>query len=164
MKQEFADLIERYAHGGEKLSLAIRGLTPEDMQIVPPPEPKLGKWTIQQVVIHILDSDLIAADRMKRVIAEDNPTLIGYDENKFATNLFVEEQSAEDAVTIVSLNRLNFARALRKLPDSAFARTGTHNERGRMTLLDLLKSYTNHLDHHLSFIHAKRAAMGKEMW
>jgi len=165
MNKEYADLIERYAHGGEKLSLAIRGLTREDMLCPPAGDnPKLGKWSIQQVVIHIMDSDLIAADRMKRVIAEDNPTLIGYDENKFATNLFMDEQSAEDAVKITSLNRQNFARVLRKLPDNAFARAGMHNERGRTTLLDLLKTYTNHLDHHLSFIHAKRAAMGKEMW
>jgi len=165
MNKEYADLVEHYAHGGEKLSLAIRGLTREDMLCPPAGDnPKLGKWSIQQVVIHIMDSDLIAADRMKRVIAEDNPTLIGYDENKFATNLFMDEQSAEDAVKITSLNRQNFARVLRKLPDSAFARAGMHNERGRTTLLDLLKTYTNHLDHHLSFIHAKRAAMGKEMW
>ena len=165
MNKEYGDLVERYAHGGEKLSLAIRGLTREDMLCPPAGDnPKLGKWSIQQVVIHIMDSDLIAADRMKRVIAEDNPTLIGYDENKFATNLFMDEQSAEDAVKITSLNRQNFARVLRKLPDSAFARAGMHNERGRTTLLDLLKTYTNHLDHHLSFIHAKRAAMGKEMW
>ena len=165
MNKEYADLIEHYAHGGEKLSLAIRGLTREDM-LCPPPsdDPKLGKWSIQQVVIHIMDSDLIASDRMKRVIAEDNPTLIGYDENKFATNLFMEEQSAEDAVQIVNLNRQNFARVLRKLPDSAFQRAGMHNERGRVTCLDLLKTYAHHLDHHLSFIHAKRAAMGKEMW
>jgi len=165
MNKEYADLIEHYAHGGEKLSLAIRGLTRDDM-LQPPPEddPKLGRWSIQQVVIHIMDSDLIAADRMKRVIAEDNPTLIGYDENKFARNLLMEEQSAEDAVQIVSLNRQDFARVLRKLPDSAFSRAGQHNERGRVTLLDLLKTYTHHLDHHLSFIHAKRAAMGKEMW
>jgi uncharacterized damage-inducible protein DinB len=165
MNKEYADLIERYAHGGEKLSMAIRGLTRDDMLQLPQGDnPKLGRWSIQQVVIHIMDSDLIATDRMKRVIAEDNPTLIGYDENKFATNLFMEDQSAEDAVQIVNLNRQNFARVLRKLPDSAFARAGTHNERGKQTLLDLLKMYTNHLEHHLSFIHAKRAAMGKEMW
>jgi hypothetical protein len=165
MNKEYSDLIEHYAHGGEKLSMAIRGLTREDM-LQPPQgdDPKLGKWSIQQVVIHIMDSDLIAADRMKRVIAEDNPTLIGYDENRFAKHLFMEEQSAEDAVQIVSLNRQNFAHVLRKLPDSAFSRAGQHNERGRVTLLDLLKTYTQHLDHHLGFIHAKRAAMGKEMW
>ncbi|MBC8105129.1 MAG: DinB family protein [Anaerolineae bacterium] len=164
MKQELADLIERYAHGGEKISLAIRGLTSEDMQTVPPPEPKLGKWTIQQVVIHLLDSDLISTDRIKRMIAEDNPTLVGYDENKFAEKLFYNEQSTEDAVTIISLNRKMFAGVLKKLPDSAFDRPGTHSERGKVTIGTSLKLYTDHLEHHLSFIHAKRAAMGKEMW
>ncbi|CAN5634009.1 hypothetical protein BH09PLA1_BH09PLA1_06560 [soil metagenome] len=165
MKQEFADLIDHYAHGGEKLSLAIRGLTLEDMQIAPPPEqPKLGKWTIQQVVIHLLDSDLISTDRLKRMIAEDNPTLIGYDETKFAEKLFYNEQSPEDAVTIISLNRKVFAGVLRRLPDSAFDRPGMHSERGNVTAGNQLKLYTDHLEHHLAFIHAKRAAMGKEMW
>ena len=165
MKQQFADLIERYAHGGEKLSLAIRGLTREDL-LAPPAEdnPKLGKWTIQQVVIHLMDSDLIGVDRMKRMIAEDNPALIGYDENKFAKNLFYHEQSAADAVTILSLNRKNFAEVLRRVPDSTFTRTGTHNERGKVVLGDEIVHYAEHLDRHLSFIHAKRAAMGKEMW
>jgi hypothetical protein len=156
--------IEHYARGGEALALAVRGLTREDFLAPPPPGENLGKWTIQQVVIHLLDSDLIATDRMKRIIAEDNPTLIGFDETKFAKNLFYEEQSAEDAVMIISLNRRVFAPVLRKLPETAFARAGMHNERGRVTLDDLLTSYTHHLEHHLKFIHAKRAAMGKEMW
>jgi hypothetical protein len=159
-------LIDHYESGGEQLSLAIRGLSREDMLTKPAPDaPKeAGKWTIQQVVIHLMDSDLIAADRMKRVIAEDNPQLIGFDENKFVANLFCDEQSAENAVKILDLNRRQFAPVLRKLPESAFARAGTHNERGRVTLLQLLETYTNHLEHHLKFIHAKRAAMGKEMW
>jgi len=157
-------IIDHYESGGEQLALAIRGLKAEDMLAPPPAGDNVGKWTIQQVVLHLMDSDLIAADRMKRMIAEDNPTLIGFDENKYATNLFYEEQSAEDAVTLVSLNRKNFARVLRKLPDSAFDRTGNHNERGRVTVGDQLKLYTKHLEHHVKFIHSKRAAMGKEMW
>ena len=79
-------LIEHYAAGGEKLSMAIRGLTREDLLCLPPADANVGKWSIQQVVIHCMDSDLIATDRIKRMIAEDNPTLIGYDENKFAAN------------------------------------------------------------------------------
>jgi len=155
-----AQLIEEYLAGPKVLRQAVAGMTREQLLA----RPIAGKWSTLEVVCHLADFDPILADRMKRVIAEDNPTLIGYDENKFATNLFMDEQSAEDAVKITSLNRQNFARVLRKLPDSAFARAGMHNERGRTTLLDLLKTYTNHLDHHLSFIHAKRAAMGKEMW
>ena len=153
-------LIEKYEAGGEQLALAIRGLTRDDLLAMPIP----GKWSTQQVVIHLMDSDLVGTDRMKRVIAEDNPTLIGYDESKFVMNLYYEEQSAEDAVKIFDLNRKMFATILRKLPDSAFDRSGMHNERGKVTLGDQLKGYVNHLEHHLKFIHEKRAAMGKEMW
>jgi hypothetical protein len=153
-------LIDKYEKGGEQLLLAIRGLTREDLLAVPIP----GKWSTQQVVLHLMDSDLIAADRMKRVIAEENPSLIGYDENKFATNLHYEDQDAATAAKILDMNRKLFAPVLRKLPDSTFERSGTHNERGKVTLLKLLESYAHHLEHHIKFIHEKRAAMGKEMW
>jgi hypothetical protein len=46
--------------------------------------PVPGTWSIQQIVLHMMDSDLIASDRMKRVIAEDRPTLIGYNETAFS--------------------------------------------------------------------------------
>jgi hypothetical protein len=157
-------LIEHYAAGGEKLSMAIRGLTREDLLALPAPDANVGRWSIQQVVIHCMDSDLIATDRLKRMIAEENPSLIGYDENKFVQNLLYEAQPAELAVQVVDMNRRVFAEVLRKLPDSVLQRKGTHNERGVVTVGGYLKSTVDHLDHHLSFIHKKRAQMGKEMW
>ena len=157
-------LIETFAAGGEQLSMAIRGLTREDLLAVPAPDANVGKWSIQQVVIHCMDSDLIAVDRIKRMIAEENPSLIGYDENKFVQNLFYNEQDAGVAVQMVDLNRKQFANVLRKLPDAALQRKGTHNERGPLTAGKYIQSTIEHLDHHLKFIHAKRANMGKEMW
>src|SRR6476619_6510691 len=109
--------------------MAIRGLTREDLLAVPAADANVGRWSIQQVVIHCMDSDLIAADRLKRIIAEDNPTLIGYDENRFVQNLFYNDQSAEQAVQVLDLNRKLFAPVLKKLPPSAWDRKGTHNER-----------------------------------
>lgn len=153
-------LIEEYASGGEKLALSIRGLTREDLLCFPVP----GTWSIQQIVIHLMDSDLIGTDRMKRIIAEDNPTLIGYDETKFSKNLFYDQQSAETAVQIVDLNRKMFAEILRRVPDSAFDRKGQHNEKGEVTLGKMFKDYIAHLEHHLKFIREKRKIMGKEMW
>jgi DinB superfamily len=158
------ELIDHYEHGGEKLALAIRGLTREDLLTVPDPAANVGRWSIQQVVIHTMDSELVSMDRLKRMIAEDNPTLIGYDENKFVANLFYDEQPADDAVRIVDCARKAFARVLRKLPDAAFARAGTHNERGRITVGSYLQAVVDHLEHHVKFIHDKRAHMGKEMW
>ncbi len=43
----------------------------------------------------MIDSDLILADRMKRVIAEEHPTLIGFDESLFAQRLFYQQQNLE---------------------------------------------------------------------
>ena len=58
--------IERYAAGANVPAEAIRGLTPTDLNAFPVP----GTWSIQQIVIHLMDSDLIGSDRMKRVAAE----------------------------------------------------------------------------------------------
>src|SRR5438552_16490154 len=111
-------LIDEYERGGEKLRQAIKGLDQKDLLAFPVP----GTWSIQQIVIHLLDSDLINADRMKRIIAEENPMLIGYDENKFVKNLFYHEQPVADAVKVFDLNRRLFSNVLRKLPKDAFER------------------------------------------
>src|SRR5688500_20203016 len=118
------ELIDRYEHGGEKLALAIRGLTRDDLLCVPDPAANVGRWSIQQVVIHTMDSELVSIDRLKRMIAEDNPTLIGYDENKFVASLFYDEQPADDAVRIVDCARKTCGRVTRKPPASTIDRSG----------------------------------------
>ena len=155
-----AKVIEDYEKGGDDLRMAVRGLEREDLVAFPVP----GKWSIQQVVIHLLDSELVIADRIKRVIAEEKPSLLAFDENRWVKNLFYDEQSVDDAVTIVELNRRNLAQVLKKLPAEAFKRTGIHNERGPQTLEDLITHAVNHLKHHIKFIVDKREKMGKIMW
>jgi uncharacterized damage-inducible protein DinB len=157
MSEKHHDLIERYAGGGEKLAAAIRGLTADDMHKAPVP----GKWSTHQVVIHLADAEAAIADRIRRVIAMDNPPLLAWDENRFAANLHYNDQSAADALTMIDLTRRQLARVLRKLPDQAFERIGQHNERGPMKMVDLLKFAGDHLDHHLRFVQEKRKKLGK---
>ena len=106
-------LIEQYEHGGDRLRQAVQGLTHDDLHAFPVP----GTWSIQQIVIHVLDSDLVTTDRIKRVIAEETPTLLAFDENKWAKHLAYDFRSAEDAVALFGLNRKDMAEALRRLPD-----------------------------------------------
>jgi uncharacterized damage-inducible protein DinB len=153
------ELIEKYAAGGDVPARVIKGLSREQLLAFPVP----GTWSIQQIILHLMDSDLIAADRMKRVAAEDHPTLIGYNETAFAKNLAYEEVSAQDAAEIFRLNRQMTAELMRRLPDAAFKRTGFHNERGEVTLEQLLETYTGHLDHHVKFIKEKRKLLGKPL-
>jgi len=157
-------LIEQYADGAEKLSLAIRGLTRDDLLCPPDAQWNAGKWSIQQVVIHVADAELVYADRMKWVISEDNVPLPGFDQEKWAAALRYDDQSAEDACKLVELTRRQMANVLRKLPENVLNRTGIHSERGNVKAIDLVGYMVEHLDHHVHFIHQKRARMGKEMW
>jgi hypothetical protein len=154
-------LIDQYESGGNKLQKAITGLSSQDLLWVPPPDAQIGLWSIQQVVIHLMDADLIGTNRMKSIIAEDHPTILGYDESKFAASLFYEAQNAESAIGLLDLNRRQFAKVLRKLPDSSFSRTGQHNERGSITLGQCLQWRVEHIDHHLNFVFKKREKLAK---
>jgi uncharacterized damage-inducible protein DinB len=122
--------------------------------------PIAGKWSTLETVSHLADFEPIGADRMKRVIAEDNPTLIGADENKFAALLQYQERDLEEELKIIELTRSQMARVLRKLPDSALQRSGQHNERGPRTLEQLLSTTIGHIPHHVRFILEKRLALG----
>jgi hypothetical protein len=153
------DLIEGYAAGADVLGKSIQGLDRADLLAFPVP----GTWSIQQIVLHMMDSDLIASDRMKRVAAEDHPTLIGYNETAFAKTLAYDHIPAQDACEVFRLNRRITAELLRRLPDAAFQRTGVHNERGELTLEHLVSGYIEHLDHHLKFIKEKRKLLGKPL-
>lgn len=144
--------IDKWEAGAGTLLAAIKGLSREQLVSFPVP----GKWSVQQLVVHMEDSDLVAVHRMKRIIAEDKPPLlIGYDETAFSSKLFPNDQSAEDSARLFELNRRQFARVLRKLPDAAFDRWGVHNERGKVTLGEMVGMYVWHLDHHMKFLDEK---------
>jgi hypothetical protein len=152
-------VIERYAKGAGALGAAIQGLSKAELTAFPVP----GTWSIQQIVFHMYDSELIASDRLKRIIAMENPLLIGYDETLFANRLFYNDLDPHVACAIIEQNRLLTAEIFRRLPDEAYARTGIHNERGKVTLGEYLKSTCDHLDHHLGFIRKKRELLKKPL-
>ena len=153
------DVIELFAAGGDSLRRAVQGLARDDLIARPGP----GDWSIQELVIHMADSDEIAIDRMKRIVTEDNPPLLYADESAYITRLLPHGQSIEDALTIFEVGRRQWSRVLRRLPDEDFTRTGTHNRRGVLTLAEMITTYTKHLEHHLVFLRAKRERLGKPM-
>ncbi len=153
------ELLQRYSTGADQLRPAIAGLTREDLIARPGP----GKWSILELVIHVSDSDFVGADRMKRVIAEENPPLIGFDENLWIARHFPHEQSLEDAVLLFELGRRQMSRILAQLPEADFSRTGIHNERGPLTLENLVQTFVDHLEHHLKFLREKRERLGKPL-
>ncbi len=156
-----AELIERYAADATLLSRDLAGLTEADCDARPVAgQSNLGQWTIRELIWHIVDSDIILADRMRRVIAEDKPALIGFDESAFVQRLFYDQRALELAVKLFEVNRLVMADILRRLQPSDFERIGIHNEAGPLTLRQLLEKSVAHLLHHRKFLIEKRRLLG----
>jgi uncharacterized damage-inducible protein DinB len=151
-----SDLIASYLSGPGHLHHVVVGLSPAQLRERPIP----GKWSILEVVCHLADFEPILADRMKRVVAEERPTLLGADENRFAAALAYHERDLHEELTIIENTRSQLARILRTQPESVLQRVGVHNERGPLTLERLLQIGANHIPHHVQFIIEKRKAMG----
>ncbi len=50
-----------------------------------------GKWSIGQVLQHLADSEVVWAWRMRLILAQDRPTITGYDQDQWADNLHYDE-------------------------------------------------------------------------
>src|SRR5690349_14045187 len=121
-------IIDQYEKGVDELRRAIAGMSEADLRATPIP----GKWSTHQVVIHLADAEAAFADRIKRILAMDNPQLLSWDENKYVQRLHYEAQSAQDAVELIALTRRQTARIMRTATDSDLdQRAGVHSERGR---------------------------------
>jgi uncharacterized damage-inducible protein DinB len=149
-------LIEAYIDGPVQLRRSVANLTAD--QLVARPVP--GKWSTLEVVCHLVDSEQAWCHRMKRVIAEPRPLLIGYDEGRFASTLAYHDRQLEQELALLEGMRWQMALILRKVDDAAWSFTGVHSERGLMTLEELLRAEVEHIPHHLGFIAEKRRALG----
>ncbi len=147
--------IELYAAGGAELVHAYWGLSNAHLHVKPADD----SWTLHQIAIHMMDSDLIGSDRMKRIACMDNPLLCGYDETAFSNLPGSEKLSPFAACEIFQKNRAMTATIFRALPDAAFQRTGIHTENGKVSLEEMIDKYIHHLDHHLVYIAMKRAKL-----
>src|SRR5439155_21245465 len=123
-----AELIDAYLASLPRLRRAVADLSLEQLQA----RPVSGKWSTLEVVCHLVDSEQAWCHRMKRVIAEERPLLIGYDESRFSAALTYHENDMEEELALLERMRRQMARTLRAQPEAAWLRTGIHSERGLM--------------------------------
>ena len=138
-------LIDEYLTGPQQLREAIAGMPPEQIDAAP----VTGKWSTRQVICHLADFEPVYADRMKHVIAEDQPSFSGGFHQQFAEHLAYDERDIEEEIRLMEVTRSQMARILRSLPVEAFERTGIHSVDGPMTLRTLLERITGHIPHHV---------------
>lgn len=155
MSTDLAELISNYATAPQKLKAAVGRLSDQQVNATP----VAGKWSIRQVVCHLIDADLEYCQRIKRVLVEDNPSLQELVPDDFARVLGYEVRDIQQELDLLIATRTHMAAILKATDIEDFQRTGVHSAEGPMTLETLLERITGHIDHHLAFVEEKLAAM-----
>ena len=150
-----AELIAAYEQGIEDLRSAVAGMTSEQVLA----RPISGKWSTQEVVGHIADSEVFMSDRIVRTIAMDRPLLMKADDQCYIERLNYQGFDLNEELDLLTSLRRHVVRILRMQPDDVWQRTAVHSESGLVTLRQLVLQSVRHLRHHLPFIAEKRAVL-----
>jgi hypothetical protein len=119
-----------------------------------------GGWTVRQVVHHLADSHMHSYIRMKFAIAETNPQVRPYHENRWAE--MSDARTADVATSLALLEALHrrWVLWLRALGPEDWPRTFLHPENGEISLDRALAYYAWHGRQHTAHVTGLRQRMG----
>jgi hypothetical protein len=141
---EISELLERFRRGAELVAAVTTGASNVELDFVPP----AGGWSVRQIVCHVGDAEMVCAARLRAILAEEGPHMLAFDQDAWAANLNYKSRRISEALDLFRTVRAANYELLRTLPEEAYGRKGTHNERGEMTLLDVVRMLAEHAEGH----------------
>ena len=140
----------------EEFASAYEAATSEFLQIATSvPAEKLDlndgeNWSSRQVIHHCADSETQSYARLRRLVAEPNPVIQGYDENLWATDatLGYTELPIENSIAVFTAVRAASLDIIKRLKLEQLELVGTHTEAGEYSLKRWLETYTRHANNH----------------
>ena len=156
-RQKRAELIARYKDGYREVAAALEGASDKDLDSRPAP----GTWSAREIVHHLADSEMTAAVRLRLLVAQDRPTLHGYNQDEFARRLYYDRPH-EISLELFHLARRSTSEILERLTPAEWVREGTHTEVGPYSVESWLKTYSEHAHKHARQIRVVRDAAVKQ--
>jgi hypothetical protein len=137
-------LIEQYARGPERVRAALATAPREALQWRPEP----GRWSVHETVVHCADAETNAALRIRYLLAERDPLIVGYDQDAWARLFDYHSQPLEESLRVAAAARERTVPLLRGMSDADWAKAGRHTESGPYSAEDWLRTYAAHLEGH----------------
>jgi hypothetical protein len=143
-REERDALVTRYRDGADDFRDAIADVTDAELD-----ETGIeGEWTVREIAHHLADSELASAIRLRRLIAEDDPLIQGYDEEAYVRRLHVTDRPIASSVDAAAAARASSLSILETLTEDEWGRTGRHSESGDYSVEEWLRTYANHPSDH----------------
>jgi len=124
------------------------------------PEEKLhyryakDKWTIKEILVHIIDDERIYAYRALRFARNDKTELPGFEQNDYALNSGANDRSVQNILEEYEAVRHATIALFNGLPEDSFLRMGTANK-NKVTVRALAYHIAGHELHHINIIKKK---------
>ncbi|KAA0988940.1 DinB family protein [Dyadobacter aurulentus] len=110
-----------------------------------------GKWTVKDILQHVIDNERIMAYRALRFSRGDKTALAGYEEELLAANTMAANRSVADLMTEFELVRAATIPLFKNMSESMLLNVGTANET-QITPLALGFVILGHPVHHMRII------------
>ena len=147
--------IDQYERGPSRLRDALN-LVPDEAVRWRPAE---GKWSAHEVVCHCADSETNGVVRLRFLLAEKDPVIMGYDQEAWARIFDYHSRPLAPALAVVEAVRANATALLRTLGEEAWSRAGRHTDSGPYSMDTWLRIYSDHLEGH-----ARQIERNLEAW
>lgn len=145
-KQQRDAKIEAYGKGYALLTAALKDIPPEAWEYKPSP----SEWSVKEILVHMGDSESMAALRVRKLIVEPGTTLMAYNEAGWADALNYLKLDAEDSLQIIKYARQSTYRLLKTLPEEIFHHAVIHPEYDEPYTFDRwLSIYADHIPDHI---------------
>jgi hypothetical protein len=131
-----------------RIQTLIRGLSPRQLS----KRPKPGKWSIQEIISHLTESEMVLCCRARWIAFEDKPTLVPFDQEKWARGWAREKEPIAETFERMRILRKSQVRFFKGVPKADMKRTGYHPERGVVSLKEQLETAAGHDLNHLEQI------------
>jgi uncharacterized damage-inducible protein DinB len=137
-----------YAGMPTLLENALKGITDAELDARPDPD----RFTMREVICHLADWEPVWLERITRIVAENTPTLPGYDEEQMVIDNDYAHQDANVQLARFRTGREAIVAFLLAREDTDWNRIGVREGVGEMTLLMLSAMVLGHDLYHLKQI------------
>ena len=143
-------IIERLAAIPDRIRHATAGESDERLRAAP----ATGEWPAAAILAHVRAADDIQAPRLLMILARDNPPLAAFDERRWAEVSGYDALDFAGSLAAFALRRAELAAALRGAAPDDWQRTGAHEVRGAVTMLDVARGLVEHEEEHCAQLEA----------
>jgi hypothetical protein len=103
-----------------------------------------GKWTANEIIGHLIDSEWVYGYRLRLILCEERPTVLGMDQDLWVAGQHHNDRDPKELLAAFRvLREMNLA-VWRRLGPAELAREGQHNQRGPESLDRLLRMFPGH--------------------